>query len=205
MNLSSYETVNSHLQKYCNEDECMIFHERESTIFHLDIYWVKPNDNINYNLLLTNGISSMPLETPNKSFSKYIELCVLLPPDWISDNDWAQPEKNWPLTLLPKLGRYPFQNNTWLGFGHTLETGGKLPGTDFEGIMLLNSVSINNEFMNIKYGDNNIKVLMIFPLYIEELNFARNNDSLKLLELIDKANINDVIDVNRKNVCKISY
>jgi len=181
----------------------MVFHEKESTIFHLDIYWIQPNDSINYNLLLTNGISSQPLETPNKSFSKYIELCVLLPPDWISDNDWSQPEKNWPLTLLPKLGRYPFQNNTWLGFGHTLETGEKLPGTNFEGIMLLNSVSLNNEFLNIKYGDNDIKILTLFPLYLEELNFAVNNDSLKLLELIDKANLNDIIDVNRKNVCKI--
>jgi len=199
----SYKIVESHLQEYCNGDEYMVFHEKESTIFHLDIYWIQPNDSINYNLLLTNGISSQPLETPNKSFSKYIELCVLLPPDWISDNDWSQPEKNWPLTLLPKLGRYPFQNNTWLGFGHTLETGEKLPGTNFEGIMLLNSVSLNNEFLNIKYGDNDIKILTLFPLYLEELNFAVNNDSLKLLELIDKANLNDIIDVNRKNVCKI--
>ena len=204
MNLSeSHKIVVSHIHQYCNEDEYMIFHEKESTIFHLDIYWIKPNKNLNCNILLTNGISSTPLETPDKNFSKYIELCVLLPPDWVSGNDWSSPEKNWPLTLLPKLGRYPFQNNTWLGLGHTVETAGKLPGTNFEGIMLLNSVSLDNDFLNIKYGDNNINILIVFPLYLEELNFAVNNNSLKLIELIDRANINDIININRKNVCKI--
>jgi hypothetical protein len=205
MNLSeSYKIVESHLHKYCNEDEYMIFHEKESTIFHLDIYWIKPSENINYNLLVTNGISSLPFDTPDKSLSKYIELCILLPPNWISDeNDWTPPEKNWPVTLLPKIGRYPFQNNTWLGFGHTIETGNPLPGTNFEGIMLLNSVTLNNEFLNISYGDNIIKILTIFPLYLDELNFARNNSSAELLELIDKENINDIINIYRKNVCKI--
>jgi hypothetical protein len=204
MNLSeSYEIVKAHLQEYCDEDDYMIFHEKESTLFHLDIYWVKPNENINYNLLLTNGISSLPFETPDVSLSKYIELCMLLPPDWILDNNWSQPEKNWPLTLLPKLGRYPFQNKTWLGFGHTLETGEKFPGTNFEGIMLLNSVSLDDEFLNIKYGNNNIKIYTIFPLYLEELNFARSNSSNELLALIDKENINDIINITRKNVCKI--
>ena len=198
----NHKIVESHLHEYCSEDEYCIFHEKESTYFHLDIYWIKSNEKRKYNILLTAGMSSLPFETPDKSLPRNIELCVLLPPDWVSnDNDWIQPEKHWPLTLLPKVARYPFQNNTWLGFSHTIETSGILHGTKFEGIMLIKSTKLTNEFQKINCGDKNIDILTILPLYREELLFARNNGSLKLLGLFDTHNINDIINVNRINVC----
>jgi len=197
----SHLIVESHYKQYYDNEECMIFHEKESTYFHLDVYWIKPCKNQEYNILFTNGISSLSFETSDKCFPKNIEICMLLPPDWISDDNWAPPEKNWPVTLLGKIGRYPFQNNTWLGFGHTIETGGRLPGTNFEGIMLLKSTTLSKEFLSIKTNENGIEIFTVFPLYKEELDFAVNNSSLKLLELLDNENINDIIKIDRINVC----
>ncbi|MCL2184719.1 MAG: suppressor of fused domain protein [Treponema sp.] len=197
----SHKIVDAHLLKYLNNDEFMVFHEKESELFHLDIYWIKPNENRSYNLLLTNGISSLAMNTPDKSLTKNIELCILLPPDWVSENDWKNPEKNWPITLLSSIGRYPFQNNTWLGFSHTIETGYLLPGTNFEGIMLLKSTMLPVDFQKINYGENNIEIYTVFPLYMNELIFVRNNGLKDLLELFDKEKFNDIVNINRKNVC----
>jgi len=202
MNLSkSHKIVDAHLLKYFDNNEFMIFHEKESQYFHLDIYWIKPNESRNYNILLTNGISSQPFNTPDKNLTKYIELCILLPPDWVSDNNWKQPEKNWPITLLSSTGRYPFQNKTWLGFSHTIETGYLLPGTNFEGIILLKSTMLPTDFQKIDYKENNIEIYTVFPLYMNELNFVRNNNLKDLMELFDKEKFNDIVNINRKNVC----
>jgi len=203
MNLSeSHKIVADHLHKYCTEDEYMIFHEKESKFFHLDIYWIKPNEYRNYNLLLTNGISALQFDTPDKSLTGYIELCILLPPDWISDNNWTSLEKNWPITLLSRIGRYPFQNKTWLGFSHTIETGDPLPGTNFEALILLKSTSLPENFQKIAYGENNIEIYTVFPLYMNELNLVRNKGLKELMELFDKEKFNDIIDINRLDVCK---
>jgi hypothetical protein len=41
-------------------------------------------------------------------FSKYIELCIILPEKWDMDNEnWRKPINYWPIELLKNIGRYP--------------------------------------------------------------------------------------------------
>ncbi|MDR1677291.1 MAG: suppressor of fused domain protein, partial [Deltaproteobacteria bacterium] len=178
-------------------------HEIESPDFHLDVYWIKPNVDRNFSILMTNGVSSTPLETPNIKFTKYIELCMLLPSDWdLTDDNWKKPENFWPLDLLKTVGRYPSKTNTWLGFGHSMPTGIPIIGTKFTAIVLIKSKTLSDDFQKIKCGRNTIEIYTLYPLYLEELNFKIKNGIDALLELYDKEDISDIINIKRKNVCK---
>jgi hypothetical protein len=197
----NYDAIDNHLSMFFDEgDEIMFFHEKESSDFHLDVCVIKPNKEYrDYTILLTRGVSSMLL--PRDSISKYIELCILLPPSWDLDN-WKDEKNFWPLGLIRSTGRYPSENNTWLGFGHTIPNVKPEPGTDFMGTLVTKSITLPDDFQRIKYGEDTIEIFTLVPLYIEELKYARDNGSDALLDLFDKENIGDIIDVNRKNVCK---
>jgi|TergutMp193P3_1026864.scaffolds.fasta_scaffold79008_2 hypothetical protein len=199
-----FEIIENHLDKYIdNCDEIIVFDEIESPDFHLDVYCIKSDVYRNYTILMTNGVSSRPMETPEKKFSKYAEFCILLPANWnLKDNNWKNPKNYWPIKLLKSIGRYPSQNNTWLGFGHTVSAGKSIIGTKFMSVILLKSKRLPESFQKIKYGEDTIELYTIFPLYLEELNFKEKNGTDKLLELFDKENIDDIINLKRKNVCK---
>ncbi|MDR2717793.1 MAG: suppressor of fused domain protein [Treponema sp.] len=198
-----FETIENHLDKYIdNCDEIIVFDEIKSPDFHLDVYWIKPDINRNFTVLMTNGVSSIPLETPKQQFSKYIELCILLPQNWdLKNNEWKKPENYWPIELLKSIGRYSSQNNTWLGFGHTISTGEPIIGTKFISVILLKSKRLPENFQKIEYGEDTIELYTVFPLYLEEMNYKQKNGTNKLLELFDKENIDDIINIKRKNVC----
>jgi hypothetical protein len=202
MILSNFEAVEKHFNKYFDDDEIVIYHEKETFNFHLDVYWIKPNTNRNYSILMTNGISSSPLKTPEEQFSKYIELCILLPPNWDLKNDnWKKPENYWPIKLIKDIGRYPLKNNTWLGFGHSIPTGKPIIETNFVSIILLKSKTLPNNFQIINCENDIIELYTIFPLYLEEENYKQQYGINKLLELFDNKKIVDIIDIKRENVC----
>ena len=50
------------------------------------------------------------------------ELAIALPPDWKLDEESLKDERwYWPIGLLKVLARLPISNDTWLGFGHTMD------------------------------------------------------------------------------------
>jgi hypothetical protein len=148
-------------------------------------------------------MGSKPFETPKESLPKRIELCLLLPPDWKLEENWKESKYSWPIILLRKLARYPFINKTWFGYGHTITQYFPLCiMTKFNSTILLKSKILPNEFQKIKHEKNIIEVYLLFPLYSKELQYAEKNGSEKLAQLIERENISEIIDCNRKNVCK---
>jgi hypothetical protein len=200
-----FKAIEDHLDKFIeNTGEITVFDEKKSLDFHLDVYWIKPDEYRNYIILMTNGISSKPFETPDKQLSRYIELCILLPPNWKLENDsWKKQKNYWPIELLKSIGRYPLENNTWLGYGHTIPNGEYIIGTKFVATILLKSKILPDDFQQIIYGEKIIELYTLFPLYKEELDYKIKHGTNALLELFDKNNISDIINIKRKNVCRI--
>jgi hypothetical protein len=198
-----FEAIENHLDKYFQaDDEIIVFDEKCSPDFHLDVYWIKPNVYRDYTLLMTNGISSTALNVPDESIPRYIELCILLPKEWKLENeDWKKPENYWPIELLKAIGPYPFHHNTWLGFGHTIPEHNHIIGTNFTATIVLKSKRLPAEFQQIDYGDTTIELYTLFPLFHEELEYKKEKGTHELLKLFDKEDIDDVININRKNVC----
>jgi len=58
---NSVEIIDEHLDKFFDSEEVLVLHEKESEVIHSDIYIVKAAEDRNYNLLLTCGMSALPM------------------------------------------------------------------------------------------------------------------------------------------------
>jgi hypothetical protein len=201
----SYRAVEHHLDLFFGEDDgIVVFDEKVSPDFHLDVYWIPANQKRNYHILLTSGVGSIPMNTPDPSLNSRIELFILLPSDWPLEIEKLQDERNyWPIGLLKDLGRYPHTHKTWLGYGHTVPEGqGKtIAGTQFAATLLTKAATLSPEFQRVEFGDTCIDLLMLFPLYHEEYAFKRAAGIEALDARFDEKNISDIIDVKRCNAC----
>lgn len=201
----SYRAIEDHLDRFFGDEEgIQVFDEKVSPDFHLDVYWIQANRKRKFHILLTSGVSSIPMNVPASSLNSRIELFMLLPDDWPFDMEQLQQEKNyWPIGLLKDMGRYPHAHGTWLGSGHTVPEGqGKtIADTRFAATLLMKSKTLSSDFQRVPFGGSVIDLLMLFPLYGEEYEFKRAAGIHGLASELDAKNVSDIIDVTRANVC----
>lgn len=184
-----------------------VMHEIVSEDIHLDIIVIPPTEEANYYKLVTMGMGSYKMNVP-KELKKYAidraELVIYLPPTWNVKSE--KEEDYWPIRQLKTLARLPINNNTWLGFGHTIANDiSNTPyadNTKFCSMMLLNSVDKNYEpaILKIK-GLGVINLLQVLPLYEEEMEYKLKTDVEQLLELFPD-DFFPIVDINRKNYCE---
>ena len=143
-----FEAIEKHLGNFIEEDESLVFDEISSPDFHLDVYWIKPNEYRRFNILLTNGVSYKEMNTPNDNIPQYVELAMILPEKWkLNENNFREDKYGWPICELKKLGRYVHENNTWYGVGHTIPTSkSSIVGKIFQYDLLTKSKSLPMDF-----------------------------------------------------------
>ena len=207
---NNVKQVDQHLRQFFRDDEISILHEIVSETVHTDVFVVKPNaqEGRDFYLLLSGGMSALPMTVP-KGFEKfrYAELVMLLPPDWNIEYEVRDVNNWWPVVLLMHLSKHPHQAETWLGFGHTFAYDLDEPfssNNQFVGIILLESIKLPEKFMKIKGWpwQKSVNIYIVIPLYKEELIFKREHGIDALLDLFDANQISEVVDLNRKNLCK---
>lgn len=205
----SVELIDSHLDQFFDEDEeILVFDEIESEIIHRDIYFIKASEDRPYHILLSCGMSALPMKIPEDvESSEFVEIMMLLPKDWNLEEESFANEKNyWPIRIMKEIMMSPHENNSWFGYGHTFgyEEGEEFAeGIGFKSIMLVNSIELSEEFTQIKMDNEKvIDIYTLIPLYKEELEFKKKNSSTDLLELFDKFGIEEIVKVGRRNVCK---
>lgn len=86
---------------------------------------VPPVEGRDYYTLVTMGMGAHRMNVP-KELAEYklerAELAITLPPDWKLDQESMEAERwYWPIRLLKVLARLPIANDTWLGWGHTMD------------------------------------------------------------------------------------
>ena len=95
------ELFDSHLDKFVDDDEVIIFDDVESKYNHIDVYWIKPNLEYRpYSILVTCGMSRYPMKVPVEYEDKrFIEVAMLFPLDWDFSNIESKPETiSWPIS-----------------------------------------------------------------------------------------------------------
>lgn len=210
--VSNIEAIDKHLSEFFKSDEISVFHEIVSDKIHVDIYFITANELRDYHILITSGMSSLPMNTP-EGFDecKYAEIMTLLPKDWpLEQKDFDDENNYWPIRQLKVLARFPHLYNTWLGDGHTISNGNPpevmADRNQFTGIILLfGGVSMPEDFFTIKLEDKTIRILSMIPLYQEEMDYKLKHGTNGLLEKFDKFGITEVIDINRANTCKKKF
>lgn len=197
------DIIEKHIEHYYGNFE-FVFHEKVSPDIHVDICLIPPSEECNWYTLVTMGMGAHLMNVPNQLKEDQLEraeLVICLPEYWKLDKEHLKDEKwYWPIRLLKELARFPGENNTWLGWGHTVSYDGPLSYTT----ELCASILINPPCGNI--GGNTctlpdgeeVNFYQIIPLYGDELEFKFKNGTQKLL---DKMNDNILlVNPHRLNV-----
>lgn len=199
------EEIQDHLAQHIGEVD-NVFHEIVSDLVHLDVLVVPANDERPFHLLVTSGVSDLPMMVP-EGMEEYnrCELMIALPPDWPLDEMAFKEESNyWPVRWLKMLGRLPHEYKTWIGWGHTIPNGDPpepIADTQFSGFMLAPPYFFPPEFFRLtaKSGDI-ITFYMVVPLYSEEMELKLNRGADALEDLFGQHDIDFVVDPGRPNV-----
>ncbi len=206
---NSVEIVDNHLDHFFDENEdIVVFDEIESEIIHRDIFFIKANQDRPYHILLSCGMSALPMNVPKDiESSEYVEIMILLPKEWNLEHDSFSDEKNyWPIRIMKEIMMSPHENKTWFGFGHTFgyeEDDEFAEGVGFNCVMLAHSMELSDDFTQIQLENEKVvDIYTLIPLYKEELEFKKKNGAYALLEHFDKFGIEEIVEIGRKNVCK---
>ena len=179
-----------------------VFHEVVSPDIHLDICIVEPTEERSYYMLVTLGMGAHRMNVPAELTDRKLEraeLAIALPRDWnIHEN---AEEHYWPIRLLKTLARLPIEDNTWLGWGHTID--GRSPYA--KNTALSAALIVSGQ---VKKGGSNVCVLpdgdevnfyQIIPLYKDELKYKLEHDADVLLDRFAERHVRFVIDPQRRS------
>ena len=117
------ETVSAHIERHIGPVHT-VFHEIISDDLHLDIHHVRSSLFRRCEILVTSGMSAIPMPVPESEAPRYAELMIVLPKGWPLDmNSLKEDRHYWPIKLLKDVARFPQATDTWLGYGHTIGNG----------------------------------------------------------------------------------
>ena len=201
--------VESHISSHFGEYKSVL-HEIVSPDIHVDICMIEPTAERNYHTLVTMGMGAHRMKVPKdlrKSKVDRAEVLITLPPDWklpIGDlevsGEGGDEKWYWPLRWLKILARLPGEQDTWLGYGHTVPSGEPFAeNTDLCGVLITMPYYFGNEAAVCTFPDGTeINFYQVVPLYDNEMNFKIENGAEALEDLFPD-DFDMVVDVDRKN------
>lgn len=202
------EQISAHIKQHLGEI-AWVFHEIVSDTVHIDVFFIKPTEDCPLVRLVTSGMSDLPMSVPDGTDSpKFVELVMLLPPDWKLDQESFKNEGwYWPIRLMKYLARLPHKHSTWLGWGHTIPHGDPAepyaPNTKLCGAIILPSITVPEDFCTLRINDDKtIHFLAVVPLFLEEMELKLREGANALIDRLGDKDVTDVVDLSRPNTCK---
>jgi hypothetical protein len=202
------ERITQHIERYVGPI-ASVFHELVSDLVHVDVHVVDPTPERDYYTLITSGMSDRPMSPPPDADDLlFAELMICLPPDWPLTKEAFKDENNyWPVRWLKMLARLPHEYETWLFTSHTVPNGDPAQpfadNTEMCCALLLDPVLFDDEFRTLAIDAHKaIHFLALVPLYFEEMECKLRDGYDALLRRLDRAGVNELLDVRRKNACR---
>jgi len=194
--------IEQHIKNTFGEFE-NVFHELVSPDIHVDICVVPPSEERDYYTLVTMGMGAHRMNVPEE-LAEYklerAELAIALPSDWKLDEESLKDERwYWPIGLLKVLARLPISNDTWLGFGHTMDKQSPFAeDTKLTAAILTGpqGVEEGGEVCTLPNGEE-VNFYQVIPLYHNEMEYKMEHDADALLEKM--AGISFVVNPTRQN------
>ncbi|MDR1625374.1 MAG: suppressor of fused domain protein [Spirochaetia bacterium] len=200
------DCIQAHVGRYFGNNK-NVFHELVSPDIHVDILAIEPGKKHDYYVLVTMGMGAHRMNVP-EDLKEYrlgrAELLVCLPPDWRLDEE-AMKDENWywPLRWLKIMARLPGEQDTWLGWGHTVPNDGPFAeNTRFTAMMLVGPGAFGEKSLKCEMPDGSfVNFYQMVPLYEEEVQFKLKTNAELLLKLFDNKSM-ECVDIHRQNACK---
>lgn len=195
--------IEQHIKNTFGEFE-NVFHELVSPDIHVDICVVPPSEARDYYTLVTMGMGAHRMNVPEE-LAEYklerAELAIALPKDWKLDEESLKDERwYWPIGLLKVLARLPISNDTWLGFGHTMDKQSPFAeDTELCAALLVGPQDVvwnGGEVCTLPSGEE-VNFYQVIPLYRNEMEYKMEHDADALLKKM--AGISFVVNPTRQN------
>lgn len=203
---SSHEKISAHIEKHIGPIS-YVLHEIVSEMIHVDIYVVLPTPKRPFTTLITQGMSDLPMTTPQGQESRaYAELVICLLPDWPLDEVSLRDERfYWPIRLVKTIARFPHEYKTWLFVKHTIPNGDPpktySPGTEMCCALITTARCVPKEFWELRVNEQkNIYFLGLVPLYRQEMEFKLTNGAPELIKKLNENKIAEFLYKKRKSV-----
>ncbi|MCA8922679.1 MAG: suppressor of fused domain protein [Planctomycetes bacterium] len=185
-----------------------VLHEVVSDLVHVDLHVVEPSEARPYLLLVTSGMSEVPMRVPpevDPSGLGYAELAIQLPSDWPMEASLWRDEANfWPLRWLKILARLPHAYDTWLGVGHTIPNGDPprpfAPTTAQCGVILVRAGLIAEDFVELEHEGKRIEFFQLVPLHADEMDFKLEHGADALFARFAERELSLIVDPQRPSV-----
>ncbi|MDR2508493.1 MAG: suppressor of fused domain protein [Candidatus Accumulibacter sp.] len=206
-----FHCLEKHIEKHFGKIGTVL-HEIASPDIHVDIAVIEPAKKrlffFNprpYYTLLTMGMGARRMAVPETFREKKLEraeLLITLPPGWkIGD---ADEQWHWPVRWLKFLARFPLNENTWLGWGHTVPNGEPFAdNTKLSGMLLEMPWFFGADSQRCHLpGGGEVNFYQLVPLYDEEMEFKVRNGLDALAERFPDT-FDMVVNITRENVCAL--
>jgi hypothetical protein len=196
------DVMEAHIEKYFGSYQ-NVFHEIESPDIHVDIAVIEPTAQRNYYTLVTMGMGAHKMKTPPELENQdRAEVMVCLPPDW-NLNDLDDERWYWPMRWLKILARLPINENSWLGWGHTIPNGEPFAdNTKLCTVLLLNPGAFGDKATAcVLPSGEQVNFYQLIPLYEEEAQFKIRNNAQIFLRFLDQT-VLEYVRIDRENICE---
>jgi len=212
------ELIETHLEPFFGPN-AIVFHEIVSDLVHLDVLVFEPTGDRDFWVYVTSGMGDIRMTVPEGVDPAEIgraELMIGLPRDWGNKlskylNAIGRPDVDnvyWPIKQLKSLARYPHLAKTFLTHTHTIQNEDEQPyssNSRINGAILAYSTLLPEgaDRLTLPDGDklNFLGVTYLFP---EEMDFKLQQGAEALFERLNKAGVNEVLDIKRQSVVRKS-
>ena len=175
-------------QKY--EGGGYIAHEKESDYVHTDIHISTCDETRS---LVTFGMGAAKMNSPFEEF-KRIELVMKSS----LDTDVTSRTGRDLLSGLIDLSKYPFRNDTWFGWGHTVDVSKSFAEAFGYEFVLLAPTSHVFSPCDTTNNVKNVMFLEVIPIYADEREWIVENDSFVYMDLLYNKFGDDMFNVDIK-------
>lgn len=214
-NDASLAQITAHMEAHLGP-VALVYHEIVSDLVHVDVHVLAPTAQRPYFTLVTSGMSDRPMSPASGAEEcRYAELMLCLPPTWPIALQPGQVETFddethfWPIRWLKLLARFPHEYDTWLWWGHSVPNGDPpepfAANTRLSGVLLSTPVLAPPEFAALPVReDKTIHFFSVLPLYPEEMAYKLRHGAETLLDKLDRSGISELLEIDRKSVCRRS-
>lgn len=165
-----------------------------------EICLIEPDSERPFYTLITRGMGSCAMTTPDIITPRHAELLIRLPLDWQADS--TDERYLWSLQYLSLLARYPIDKSSYIASGHVIPTP-TLTGSQFNSLLLIEADDGDDVAILKLPTGKNVVFYTLVPLYKEEMHYRLEQGNIALMQALENANIPypPVVDVNRPNAC----
>jgi len=204
--MRNHTLILKHIESYLGVVD-RVYHEIVSDQLHIDILYIKPNTKRNVHTFVTCGMSDIAMKAPKGYETKqFCELMISLPPSWEFDPDFEH-ENNWPIKVLKQIARMPYEQESWIGFGHTIQNGNPeipYPGnSELTNMQVAYPISVPGTDKYIKLDLDNHKSVQFYcliPITKNEADLVRKKGIDALLDYFDRYKLKDIVLNHRKSL-----